>query len=610
MLRARKTSGCLLWLLFLFCGQSLAATGPATGPATLEAGRVSLKLGPHVGYFHDPGGRADAATMFGTVARGDFRPLPGGQASFGFQSGAYWFHAQIVNRDNSEPRWLLVQEYALSDQVDLYLRYPDGRTLHHASGDYLPFSSRAIRYRHPNFWLTLPPGERVEMLLRVQSESSMQVPLALYTPGAFAELARDAQLVIGVYYGILLALLFYNLVLWLWLRDSSYFWYLFHVAGFGLVLFCLNGLAFEYLWTDSPRLQDKSVPVSICIALLAMQQFSRKFLELDRRWPLGGRIGIGFIVFFALLGVVALVLPYRIATPLASLAVFPSVAFIAIQTAVVLRGYRPAWLFLLAWAMFLLGTAAFSAVAFGLLPRTFLTEYGVQIGSALEMLLLSVALGYRYASLRNENERIVRGANELLERNVALRTAELRNVLEQLGDANQRLREFSRLDPLTGLFNRHHLREELERQLRDCPDQDRPLSVMMADLDHFKRINDSHGHLVGDDCLRWVSRCINDALLKHRAVVARFGGEEFVAVLPGMDAQQAQQAAEAVRGCVQAQPLRSGERIVPLSISIGVHTVAPDETIDPEQALYLADEALYRAKREGRNCVRHSLGVV
>ncbi|MFX7858391.1 7TM-DISM domain-containing protein, partial [Acinetobacter baumannii] len=83
----------------------------------------------------------------------------------------------------------------------------------------------------------------------------------------------------------------------------------------------------------------------------------------------------------------------------------------------------PARLFLLAWAMFLLGTAMFAAIAFGLLPKNFVTEYGVQIGSALEMLLLSVALGYRYAALRNENERIVRDAKHQLEQQVYLRTA-------------------------------------------------------------------------------------------------------------------------------------------------------------------------------------------
>ena len=603
MHHVRTIAACLLWLLLLCPAPGRAATGPVT----LEAATRSVELSPHVRYFHDRAGSATPAAVFETLSRGGFRPLPGHKASFGFKSGAFWFHADVLNRGSIEQRWLLVQQFALSDRVDLYLRYPDGRITHQASGDFLPFNSRAIRYRHPNFWVGLPQGQPVQLLLRVESESSMQVPLALYQPGAFAELARDAQLVIGVYYGILLALLFYNLVLWLWLRDSSYFWYLFHVAGFGLVLFCLNGLAFEYLWPDSAWLQDKSVPLSICLALLAMQQFARKFLELDRRWPLGGRIGIGFIAFFALLGLAALVLPYRISTPLASLAVFPSVAFIAIQTAVVLRGYRPAWLFLLAWSMFLLGTAAFSAVAFGLLPRTFLTEYGVQIGSALEMLLLSVALGYRYAVLRSENERIVHGANEELERNVETRTAELRNALGQLADANHELQEFSRLDPLTGLANRHHLREELERHLQDCRERRAPLSVLMADLDHFKLINDGHGHLVGDECLRWASRCMSTSLRDYDAVVARFGGEEFVAVLPDADSHLAHRAAEALRACLQAQPLRCGDQDVPISISVGVHTVAPGEHTDPENALQRADEALYRAKREGRNCVRHSL---
>ena len=124
-----------------------------------------------------------------------------------------------------------------------------------------PFASRSIRYRHPNFWLDLPQGQSLEFLLRVQSQSTMQVPLVLYTPTAFIESERDAQFSIGLYYGILLALFFYNLVLWLRLRDSSYFWYLLHISAFGLVLFTLNGLGFEYLWPNSSWLADKSVPL-------------------------------------------------------------------------------------------------------------------------------------------------------------------------------------------------------------------------------------------------------------------------------------------------------------------------------------------------------------
>src|SRR5690606_15308485 len=143
----------------------------------------------------------------------------------GFQDGAFWFHATVVNTDPDEPRWLLVQQYALSDHLDVYLRYPDGGLVHHSAGDMKPFAERAVRYRHPNFNVRLPADIPVEILVRVESQSSMQVPLGLYTPAAFAELARDAQFGMGLYYGILIALLVYNLVLWLLLRDQGYFWY-------------------------------------------------------------------------------------------------------------------------------------------------------------------------------------------------------------------------------------------------------------------------------------------------------------------------------------------------------------------------------------------------
>ncbi len=158
----------------------------------------------------------------------------------------------------------------------------------------MPFDQgRSIRYRHPNFWLDLPLDQPVDVFVRVQSQSSMQVPLALYTPEAFIEQARDAQLGMGIYYGILLALFFYNMVLWLTLRDASYFWYLLHIGAFGLVLFTLNGMGFEYLWPNSPWLADKSVPLSICLAQIGMQQFTRTFLGLRERWRLGDRVALG-----------------------------------------------------------------------------------------------------------------------------------------------------------------------------------------------------------------------------------------------------------------------------------------------------------------------------
>lgn len=591
-------------LLLLLCPGLLHARA-----VELPAGADQLTLTPHLHYRQDSESADRMRDAFAHVREGRFEPVPGGNAAFGFQRGAFWFHATVVNRNEGEQRWLLVQEYPLSDRLDVWVRYADGRTLHQAGGDHLSFDARSVRYRHPNFSLDLPPGEPVELLVRVESESSMQVPLELYTPAAFTELSRDAQLAIGLYYGILLALFFYNLVLWISLRDASYFWYLFHITAFGLVLFTLNGLGFEYLWPNWPWLADKSVPLSICLALIGMNQFTRTFLELPQRWPRGNVASLTVIGFFLFFGIASLWLPYRIATPVAALAVLVGIAWIVAATIRVVRlGYRPAQLLLLAWGMFLLGTAVFTLLAFGVLPKNFFTEYGVQIGSALEMLLLSIALGYRYAQLRNENERIAGEANVMLERKVAQRTREVRNALMQLEEAHARLRESSRRDGLTGLFNRTWFHEAFDRMVAEGRESRRPVSLLMVDLDHFKAINDRHGHLAGDECLRWASGRIAGAL-GDGALLARFGGEEFVAALPGHDLREAVAVAEAVRQTLASEPCPVHEGAITVTASIGVHTINAGALDDVDEAYEIADRAMYVAKANGRDCVRTSISA-
>jgi hypothetical protein len=292
----------LLLGVFGFCQFASGQAETSSGLLLLEPGIGIHEISPQLRWHHDVDATATAMQMFERAAEGRFEPLPGGRPTFGFQSGAFWFHLQVENRDSAESRRLLVQQYPLSDSIELHLRYPDGRVTRQVSGDRLPFDQRAVKHRQPNFWVDLPLGQRVEMLVRVESESSMQVPLVLYTQAAFTALSSDAQIGIGLYYGILIALFFYNLILWATLRDASYFWYMVHISAFGLVLFCLNGLAFEYLWPRGIWLQDKAVPISICLAQVGMQQFARHFLELDQRWRRADWISLGLIGAFVLLG--------------------------------------------------------------------------------------------------------------------------------------------------------------------------------------------------------------------------------------------------------------------------------------------------------------------
>ena len=598
----------ILVLLLALAGACLAEAKPDR--VIISPSLTDLSLSPRMTYLVDPDGGADASSMFEAAAQGRFKPLPNGNATFGFRDGAYWFHTRLFNDGNGEERWLLVLQYSLLDNLDVYMRYPDGRVDHLASGDKLPFSARAIRYRHPNFWLNLPQRTEVELLVRAQSESSMQAPLHIYTFGAFAEMERDAQIGIGLYDGILLALFFYNMVLWLSLRDSSHFWYMCHLAGFGMVLFCLNGLAFEYLWPSSPWMANHAIPLAMAFSQMAMHQFVRLFLEQKQRWPLGDKISLAFIAFYAAVGLSSLWVDYRTAVQLGTYGVFPGVLAVLYQTFhAIRRGYRPARLFLAAWTMLLVGTAMYASVSFGILQKNFFTEYGIQIGSAMEMVLLSFALAYRYANLRTENENIVREANEQLERNVSRRTAELSAALEQLADANSRLRESNRRDVLTGMFNGRHFREVFEQMLHHAAETRQPISLLLIDLDHFKRVNDEYGHLAGDECLRSLARNLADCLVQEVAVCARFGGEEFVVVLPGVSAMRVAELAERVRKHIGAIPVRYAGKEILMTASIGGYSVPIGSSMSADEVLHQADDALYAAKNAGRNRVHVSVSA-
>ena len=183
-------------------------------------------------------------------------------------------------------------------------------------------------------------------------------------------------------------------------------------------------------------------------------------------------------------------------------------------------------------------------------------------------------------------------------------------LAEQLGlaIANLQLRETLRTqslrDPLTGLFNRRYLEESLARELQRCERRGLPLSVLMLDVDHFKRFNDTHGHAAGDALLGQVGRQIQ-AGVRAEDIACRYGGEEFTVVLPELDAAGALARAEQIRRAVEVATVQHlGQQLGPVTMSIGIATF-PGDGLTPEVLLQLADATLYRAKAEGRNRVLH-----
>ncbi len=205
------------------------------------------------------------------------------------------------------------------------------------------------------------------------------------------------------------------------------------------------------------------------------------------------------------------------------------------------------------------------------------------------VLLLLVAGGAMYAG----RVRRARAREQELLRLVQERT-------EQLEEANRRLEELSFLDALTDVANRRQFEQILDLEWRRAVRSTAPLSLILADIDHFKQFNDSYGHQAGDRCLRDVATLLDSIVQRAGDQVARYGGEEFAAMLPETDAEGAEQIAERMRRAVETLETGGGK----VTVSIGVATMVAGETRTAESLVAAADAALYDAKRAGRNAVR------
>ncbi|MGI0153661.1 sensor domain-containing diguanylate cyclase [Pseudidiomarina sp. WS423] len=530
-----------------------------------------------------------------------WQQMPAGEAvSFGYTPQAYWFKVSVGANDADR---ILYLGYPLLDSIDVYF-VQAGQVLSQVSmGDQYPFAQRPIHNK--NFVVPLPTHAAHDIYLRVQTESSLRFPLEIWPPLQFMEFHQYQVAATGLYFGLILCMVFYNLFTYLVTRDRSFLNYSAYTLSVGLLMAGLDGVGYQYLWPGSVWIQDRIVTMIGSIMILFATLVTMGVLQTKQHSARLHRVLRFFMALYGVIFLLSLILPYAVLIPFVlGFAVICCGFLLSCGIILWRRGLIYARIYTFALGG-LLAAISINALGYlGLFESVFVQRYAIMAASAFEVLLLSWALALRFNESRQEQLGLKEQLNHQLEDMVTKRTQELKQVMLRLQKANQELEQKSNEDGLTGLYNRRFLNQEFKREFRRSMRSGRELTLIMLDIDHFKPLNDSHGHLVGDQILIELAQVLRQLLRRASDTVYRYGGEEFVVLLPDTDEIGARDIAMKIAEKVRQHAFDTDQGEMRITVSMGVAVARPGVYDQPTQLLAAADEALYRAKAAGRDQIR------
>lgn len=550
----------------------------------------------------------------GPAAAARFRPAVSAEVdvNFGYSASAYWLALPLRLAPDAPAQWLLEIGYSSLDRVEVYVPRQEGGFDMRTAGDLQPFAERPFPHRNLVFPLELAPGKSQIVYLKVASQGNLTIPATLWQHDALHRHDQMNYALLSVYYGMLFALGLYNLLLYFAVRHQVFVAYVAFVFCMTIGQASMNGFGNQFLWPAWPAWGNVALPSGMAATGFFGALFTRLFLETRKNFPRLDRIILACTAAFAFAALSPALLSYQFAAIFTSITglVFSAVA-VAGGTYCLLRRHPGAHYFLIAWTLLLAGVAVLAMRNMGWLPTTTLTLYSMQIGSALEMLLLSFALADRISAIRREKELarqslidVLHRSEQELESRVAGRTLALETANVQLREKERELEHMARHDPLTGLANRIFFNDRIEHAIARVRRSKGGMTLLLIDLDGFKEINDAHGHAVGDQLLVNIAARLTECM-RETDTVARLGGDEFVVMLEDLhDRGEAAQVAEKLIRVI-GQPVALAPGAVRVSASIGIAHFPLDGS-DPQQLLKHADEAMYAAKAAGRNCWREA----
>ena len=578
-------------LLALLTILILTILGPslvwAAEPLILDPQQGRYKLISNLEILHDPQGGLTIADVSSPEFSARFKALDNYGVYVIKDQPVAWLRFRLSEQTSHLPapprKWLL--EIAPSfpiimDKVDYF--QPRGHNgPNHGSGEFVVALTGAQRpapeteLLSRNFLFELPGDLQSDQYFYIRLESSMDVSVSINIWSAKALHRNDLYYygAFGLIYGVLLSMILYNLFIYIALKDRAYFFYVLYITSSLFWLLWVHGHS-RLIFGRFPVLDFRLLWAFVGSLLFWASLFARSFLNAARSIPRLAKMMLfmaGLGAFSVLAGLAGLTRAAFLVSHFCGLALPPILILAAVLR--LKQGFKAAKYFVLAWAALIVGGVAFALMGLQILPVGFATTNGAAIAMAMEAVFLGLALADRIRDLRKEKEYYQEG--------------------------QRRFQELSLTDGLTGLYNKRYLLSKLASETDHAQRLEQPLSLVMIDIDDFKVINDTHGHLTGDGVLILLSSVIRRHI-RDKDTACRFGGEEFTLLLPGATGQDAWQVAERIRTGFQDIAFQPDEKTrISSTISLGLVARKPDESAD--SLLERGDHALYEAKKRGKN---------
>lgn len=598
----------------------------------------------------EPYGDIDALLQLSSLRPAPWKWTTGESPNPGFTSNGYWFRTTLsLATTTHQVLWIRNGIYTT---LDVYLVRNGVMRWHRQGGqpatrslfdDVIPIDhagmqplDRAIESAPAALM-----SNEAELYVRATPAGVLQLQAQLVDEHELLSLKERQDFALGALLGVMLILAAYFGVLYLIVRDRGFLYYVLNSAATTLLIAFWHGFDRAPWWpaliTPAPTL----MLIMSQLVIAGMLTLTLWFLRLQYSEDTIARA-------LRLLRNAALLL--ALATP-ALPQVFVVVCnvlcgtllCVGVSSALIRYGnFRElsVRLFMLGWICFLPSATVMSLHRLGFMDLDMTVEIMANGGWVLEMVLQAFALAVRYdvdqrEKLAAQQQAIAARVRESAARSQALHSEQqARRAVDEAAQAQrdysatlelrvqQRRAELERVqqelaaisvtDALTGLHNRRFFTERFEQEVLRMRQLHAGLSLMLIDVDHFKRINDSYGHLAGDECLQQVAARLKSQLKRPSDVLCRYGGEEFAVLLPDTPLPGALAFAHAIREAVAATPMQCEGVAVATTISVGLLVATAgaleeanfNAAVFAEKLLHRTDQALYQAKKEGRNCVR------